>query len=61
MDKANSIDLVEVYKVFGHSEGWRETFPLISFEEGVATHFVAAFDPKIAGVYPLRELYAACS
>ena len=54
--KTNNIHLVEVYKVFGHTEGWRESFPLISLEEGVATHFVAAFDPKIIGMYSCRDL-----
>lgn len=45
-----------MYKVFGHSEGWRESFPLVSLEEGVATHFVAAFDPKIVGMYSCHDL-----
>lgn len=42
---------MEAYKVLGHPEGWREAFPLISFEEGVATHFLTSFDPNVSGTY----------
>jgi hypothetical protein len=42
-------------KELGNKEGEREGFVIKQIDEGTATHVVAAFDPRIAGM-PLKSI-----